>query len=398
MIDTQTSPSKIDMPVSRVVRKLKGAKPGPTILFFAGIHGNEPAGLIALKQVFEDLSSKENNLRGTIYGIVGNLKALSQGKRFLDIDLNRLWTKSNIKMVRNKKVLLEEEKELLELLDLIDEITKTENGPFYFIDYHTTSSKTIPFITINDSMANRKFALQFSIPVVLGIEEFLEGPLLSYINQLGFVAIGFESGQHQNPVSVSNSVAFTYMALVSARSLGKLDIENYTNQVKQLEKSAAFVKDIFEVVHLHRIIGMDVFKMLPGFESFQKINKGTQLATSNFLPVYSGFDGRLFMPLYQNQGSDGFFIIHKIPVWALWLSAFLRKIKIDNLFTLLPGVKWEHRDKEILRVDLKIAKYMAKPLFHLLGYRVRHLDGQYLRLYNREKAAKKKMYKNEGWW
>jgi hypothetical protein len=80
------------------------------------------------------------------------------------------------------------------------------------------------------------------------------------------------------------------------------------------------------------------------------------------------------------------------------LSAFLRKIKIDNLFTLLPGVRWEHKDKEILRVDLKIAKFMAKPLFHLLGYRVRQLDGQYLRLYNREKVSKKKMYKNEGWW
>jgi hypothetical protein len=398
MIDTQTSPSKIDMPVSRVIRKLKGAKPGPTILFFAGIHGNEPAGLVAMKKVFEDLSTKEDNLRGTIYGIVGNLKALSQGKRFLDIDLNRLWTKSNIKMVANKKILLEEEKELLELLDLLKNIIQTEKGPFYFIDYHTTSSKTLPFITINDSMINRKFALQFPVPVVLGIEEFLEGPLLSYINQLGYVAIGFESGQHQDPEAVSNSVAFTYMTLVSARSLGKLDVEKYSSHVKQLEKSAATVRDIFEVVHLHRIIGMDVFKMLPGFESFQKINKGTHLATNNAQPVYAAFGGRLFMPLYQNQGSDGFFIIRKIPIWALRLSAFLRKIKIDNIFTLLPGVKWEHRDKEILLVDLKIAKYMTKPLFHLLGYRVRHLDAQYLRLYNREKASKKKMYKNEGWW
>ena len=104
------------------------------------------------------------------------------------------------------------------------------------------------------------------------------------------------------------------------------------------------------------------------------------------------------MPLYQNQGSDGFFIIRKIPAIALKLSAFLRKIKIDNIFTLLPGVKWENRDKEILRVDLNIAKFMTKPLFHLLGYRVRQLDSQYLRLYNREKASKKKMYRNEGWW
>lgn len=398
MIDGQTSPSKIDMPVSRVIRKLKGAKPGPTILFFGGIHGNEPAGLLAMKHVFEYLSTKEDNLRGTIYGIVGNLRALSQGKRFLDIDLNRLWTKSNIKMVSSKKILLEEEKELLELLDLLKKIIQTENGPFYFIDYHTTSGSTLPFITINDSMINRKLALQFPVPIVLGIEEFLEGTLLSYINQLGYVAIGFESGQHLDPEAVSNSEAFTYMVLVSAKSLGKLDVENYTASVKQLEKSAATVRDIFEVVHLHRIIGMDLFKMLPGFGNFQKIHKKTHLANNNGEAVYAVFSGRLFMPLYQNQGSDGFFIIRKIPIWALGLSAFLRKINIDNLFTLLPGVKWENQDREILRVDLKVAKFLAKPLFHLLGYRVRHLDAQYLRLYNREKASKTKMYRNEGWW
>jgi predicted deacylase len=398
MMDTQTLTPKKEIPANRVMQKLKGSKPGPTILFFAGIHGNEPAGVMALKQVFEDLSKKENILRGTIYGLIGNLKALAKEKRYIDMDLNRLWTKANIKMISNKKVLLEEEKELLELLDLLREIIKTEKGPFYFIDYHTTSSKTLPFITINDSMINRKFALQFPVPVVLGIEEFLEGPLLSYINQLGYVAVGFESGQHLDPEAVSNSVAFTYMTLVSAGVIGKMDLENFGKYPFQLEKAATSVRDIFEVVHLHRITGVDVFKMLPGFESFQKINKGTHLATNNFLPVFSGYDGRLFMPLYQNQGSDGFFIIRKISALALKLSAFLRKIKIDNLFTLLPGVRWEHKDKEILRVDLKIAKFMAKPLFHLLGYRVRQLDGQYLRLYNREKVSKKKMYKNEGWW
>ncbi|MCH6200452.1 succinylglutamate desuccinylase/aspartoacylase family protein [Aquiflexum sp. LQ15W] len=398
MIDAQTSPSKIDMPVSRVIQKLKGEIPGPTVLFFAGIHGNEPAGVTALERVLADLSTRQDILRGSIYALRGNLKALSEGKRFLDIDLNRLWTKTNIKMVANKKVLLEEEKELLELLDLLKEITKTEKGPFYFIDYHTTSSKTLPFITINDSLINRKFVRQFPVPVVLGIEEYLEGPMLSYINQLGYVAIGFESGQHLDPEAVKNSIAFTYLALVETGSIGKLDIEDYGKFKDQLQKAASSVRDIFEVVYLHRIIGMDVFKMLPGFESFQKINKGTQLATNNAETVYSTYGGRLFMPLYQNQGSDGFFIIRKIPIWALRLSAFLRKIKIDNLFTLLHGVKWEHRDKEILLVDLKIAKFMAKPLFHLLGYRVRHLDVQYLRLYNREKTSKKKMYMNEGWW
>jgi predicted deacylase len=395
---TQISTQKKNLPANRVIQKIKGAKPGPTVLFFAGMHGNEPAGVKALERVFEDISKRQGNLRGTIYGILGNLKALANGKRFVDVDLNRLWTKANIKMVSNKKVLLGEENELLELLELLKEITKTEKGPFYFIDYHTTSSKTLPFITINDSLINRKFANQFPVPIVLGIEEYLDGPMLSYVNQLGYVAVGFESGQHKDPEAVSNSVAFTYMSLVVAGVVGKSDVENYDQFKHQLENASNSFNEIFEVIYLHKITGMDVFKMLPGFESFQKINSGTQLATNNSEPVFASYDGLLFMPLYQNQGSDGFFIIRKIPAFALTLSAFLRKIKFDNLFTLLPGVKWEHRDKEVLRVDLKVARFMAKPFFHLLGYRVRQLDSNYLRLYNREKASKKKMYKNEGWW
>ena len=31
-----------------------------------------------------------------------------------------------------------------------------------------------------------------------GIEEYLNGPLLSYINELGYVAFGFEGGQHDD--------------------------------------------------------------------------------------------------------------------------------------------------------------------------------------------------------
>jgi predicted deacylase len=395
---TNTLPPKMEVHSGRIIQKLKGKLPGPTVVFIAGIHGNEPAGVLALQQVFANFSSHQNNLKGTVYGLVGNQKALAAGKRYLDIDLNRLWTKANIKMLANKRVLLEEEQELLELLDLIKKIIKTEKGPFYFIDYHTTSSKTLPFITINDSMINRKFARQFPVPMILGIEEYLDGPLLSYINQLGYVAIGFESGQHQDQEAVSNSVAFTYLTLVATGALAKPDIDNYEKYEQQLKEVTSNESNIFEVVYLHRITGVDVFKMLPGFNSFQRIESGILLATSNSAPVYSPVGGRLFMPLYQNQGSDGFFIIKSIPRIALMLSAILRKIKIDNLFTLLPGVKWEHRDKEILRVDLKIARFMVKPFFHLLGYRIRHLDGKYLRLYNREKASKKKMYRNEGWW
>ena len=390
--------NKITSNIDRIIGKVEGKRNGPTILFFAGIHGNEPAGILALEQVLSQLDSKREYIAGTIYGIIGNKAALSNKRRYMDEDLNRIWINTYIDNLEDKVNLLEEEKEMKELLNLIKTITKEKTGPLYFIDFHTTSSKSFPFITINDALINRKFAMKFPVPIVLGIEEYLEGPMLSYINKEGFVAIGFEAGQHQDEISVKNTVSFIFLTLVLTEAINKNDFDEVDFHYANLEKNASHLKEIFEIVYLHKIAAWDKFAMLAGFESFQPIKKDTTLAIHNEIYIKAPLSGRIFMPLYQSQGSDGFFIIRKIPYWILKLSAFLRKYKTDNLLTLLPGVSWESRDKKVLKVNLKTARFLAKPLFHLLGYRVRVTEGHYLKLSNRERATKKKMYKKSTWW
>lgn len=388
----------INSALDRIIGKVEGIKKGPTILFFAGIHGNEPAGVLALEKVLSQLKSKKEFIAGTIYGIIGNRTALSNNRRYMDEDLNRIWINSYIDNLESKVNLLEEEKEMKELLNLIKTILHEKTGPVYFIDFHTTSSKSFPFITINDALINRKFALKFPVPIVLGIEEYLEGPMLSYINKEGFVAIGFEAGQHQDENSVKNTVSFIYLTLSLTGAIKKNDFIDIDSHYVNLEKSANHLKEIFEIVYLHKIGAWDKFTMLSGFESFQPLKKNTTLAIHNEEYIKSPVSGRIFMPLYQSQGSDGFFIIRRIPIWILNLSAFLRKYKTDNLLTLLPGVSWESREKKVLKVNLRTARLLAKPLFHLLGYRVRVTEGHYLKLSNRERATKKKMYKKTKWW
>lgn len=382
----------------RVIGKIEGAVPGPLILFFAGIHGNEPAGVIALQNTLKVLESKKSRIRGNIYGIVGNLQALQVGKRFVDEDLNRIWTSNRISKLKEKAFLLTEEREMLDLLNLVQNILEGNKAPVYFIDFHTTSSKTYPFITINDALINRKFAMQFPVPVVLGIEEYLDGPMLSYINQKGFVGIGFESGQHQEESAIKHAEAFVYLTLRFSGAIKKRHLPEWKQYFQVLENSAASLHKIFEIVYLHKIGDLDQFKMLPGFESFQVIHKGKDLAYHNGLTIKSSFDGRIFMPLYQSQGSDGFFIIHRIPYFALKLSAFLRKLKIDNLLPLLPGVSWENKEKMVLMVNLKTARFKTASLFHLFGYRIRVVDGDFLKLSNRERVARKDMYRGERWY
>lgn len=396
MIDIYSQALDNKITVNRILGHIKGFKSGPTVVFFGGIHGNETAGVLALKDALDGINVA--HVKGSIYGLAGNCKALKLQQRYVDEDLNRLWTKERIAEIKSKTILNTEEEELLIVLNILNGILKNNQPPFYFIDLHTTSSKTLPFITINDALINRKFSRLFPVPAVLGIEEYLHGPLLSYINEMGYVSLGFESGQHNDLRSITNNIAFIYLTLVYSGVLEENGVAQFSSYYQQLQVQAAKMVDVFEVIYVHTITPNHTFKMHEGFKSFQPIKKGTPLATGNNLEVKANHTGVMFMPLYQKRGAEGFFIIKPIHPLILKLSTILRRIKIDGLLVALPGVSWLNKQEGVLQVNLKVAKFFAKSLFHLLGYRNKHLTPTHLKLNNRERVAKTEIYRGELWY
>ena len=385
---------------TRIIGYVSSEETGPTVVYFAGIHGNEPSGVEALDQVFKQLKTSELQVTGSVFGIKGNLPALLEKKRFLEHDLNRIWTRSGIDKIeqKSKPERSVEENELSELHQLISDIFATHAPPYYFIDFHTTSSPTLPFITINDALINRKFARLFPVPIILGIEEYLEGPLLNYINEKGYVSLGFESGQHFTEEAVKNSISFIWLAMIYCGVLTKEQVPDYKKYHDQLNLAAKGNNIFYEIIHRRRITKSDDFKMLPGFRSFEKLEKGITMANHNGEQITAYKDTIVFMPLYQAQGEEGFFLIRKIPGWILSFSAFLRKIKFDSFLALLPGVSWSNGTRDKLMVNLKVAMFFNKPFFHLLGYRNRMVDETHLILNNRERTAKNEMYKDAFWY
>ena len=398
-MDTIEKPQNIQQ-AQRFVGKVIGNKKGPTLIFFAGIHGNEPAGVTALEHIFEKLNTDTFQVQGAIYGVRGNIPALLEGKRFIDHDLNRLWTTERIAEIKSRSASNSsvEELELLKIEQAVLEILGFSAPPFYFIDFHTTSSKTLPFITINDALINRKFSRLFPVPIILGIEEYLEGPLLSHMNQKGYVSLGFESGQHNEIAATNNSIAFVWLTLVFAEVLYKSEVSDFDFYYNQLYQSAMGNSAFYEVRHREELTDNDTFSMLKGFESFQKVKKGTPLAIKNKKMLLAEKNTILFMPLYQKQGADAFFRISNTPKWALNFSALLRKIKFDVILTLLPGISWGNQKKESLMVNLTIARFFTKSFFHLLGYRNRKVDKTHILMENRERTAKNKMYRTAFWY
>ena len=215
---------------------------------------------------------------------------------------------------------------------------------------------------------------------------------------MGYVSLGFESGQHNDIRAITNSVAFVYLTLVYSGVLKEKDVSDYPKYYNQLQTQAAGLVNIFEITFLYKIKVNENFKMHNGFKSFQSIKKRTTVATSNGNIIKTKQNGVMFMPLYQKQGAEGFFIIKPIPKFFLKLSNALRRIKTDSFLALLPGISWVSKPNGILQVNLKVAKFFAKSFFHLLGYRNKQITETHLRLNNRERVAKTQIYKNEDWY
>lgn len=354
---------------SRMLGAIKGSKNAPSIVIFAGIHGNEMAGVKASKLVLEKIKNQNISFKGNLYVVLGNLNALKKGIRYEHIDLNRIWKQENINTLNNfSSTKNAEEKEQLEIYYCIKNILKTNSGPFYFLDLHTTSSPTIPFITISDSLNNRKFSSKFSVPIVLGIEEYLDGPLLTYINEFGHIALGFEAGEHFDIESVKKSEAFIWSALVNSKCILRnsfSDYDKYENMLSEIN----FKNVYFEIVFKYTLTENESFRMHKGFNNFESISKDQGLAVSDGRDLTASIDGIIFMPLYQELGDDGYFILNKISNFWLYASILARRVKINHFLRLIPGVRMDPNSRYGLIVNPKIARFLAKDIFHLLGYR-----------------------------
>ncbi len=398
MIELHSKVLNRTISIDRIIGHYQGNKKGPTLIFMGGVHGNEPSGVFALQSVVDELRLSDTPFHGNLYAVSGNLAALKKGIRFEKVDLNRIWTKDMVQGLNGdaKNSQSEEILEQIEILKTLNKILDTEEGPFYFFDLHTTSGVSCPFLTVNDSLLNRRFTKQYPLPIVLGIEEYLNGPLLSYINEMGYVAFGYEGGQHDSPLAYKNHKSFIYLSLLYTGCYAESN-SNISEHHQWLVTNCKIPKRFFEIVYHHRIKDHEKFKMLPGFVNFQRIHKNEELAWNTNHKINAPRSGKIFMPLYQGKGEDGFFIIQKIPNVFLGISAVLRRTYFDRFLVLLPGISWGSKKREELVVNLKVARFFTKKFFHLLGYRSKQIDKTHLRMKNREVASRTKDYEHAAW-
>jgi succinylglutamate desuccinylase len=348
----------------------------------AGMHGNEPAGVEALERVLDTLTVEAYRIEGTFVAVRGNQAALAEQVRFVDNDLNRHWTRERIGRVtldRDPDPSVSEDADLLQLHDLISDLLDQADGESYVLDLHTTSGRSAPFGTVGDTLRNRRFAMQLPLPLIMGLEEHLEGTMLEFFNDRGHVTLGLEGGPHKDASSVDRTEAAVWLALEAAGMLtDPRAATRLANARTFLSRLSRNLPRVLEVRHRHFVGPKDQFTMRPGYASFQGVAENEHLADDETGPVTAPETGIILMPLYQPAGDDGFFITREFNRFWLSVSALLRRLHVDNVLPWMPGITRDPSHGGTLLVNGRVARWFALEVFHLLGYRKRRQMGEVL--------------------
>jgi succinylglutamate desuccinylase len=317
---------KVTWMMNREIADFTMGRPGPLVIAIGALHGNEVAGVEAIKRVQTMLEDEVRQFpgfvfRGRFLGLIGNIAAYEVNKRFIVRDLNRIWQKDNdlCKDLSGEKKFAEgveipsECLELQALRALIDQsILNHKSREVVLLDLHTTSAQGGIFSISLDGRRELEIGTAIHAPVVKGLLDGITGTLLHHYKETHFLGkeitpFAFESGSHTDPLSIDRAVSAVIKCMRAVRCLRAKDVHGKHDMV--LQNAGASLPKVVDLAYVHKIEAGAQFVMRPGYRHFQAVAKGEHLADDRFGPIFCKEDGLILMPLYQNQGTDGFFIV-----------------------------------------------------------------------------------------
>jgi succinylglutamate desuccinylase len=308
---------------ARIIGSYSGDTHGALFFVVTTLHGNEPAGEKAVRTLLRLLQEEKNkqpafDFAGKMVGLVANTAAAAKKTRYIDTDMNRIWTTERIAFIDNEpaeKLIISEEREIKGLLDVMrNEIATYKPQQIFLLDLHTTTADGGIFTVVPRSEASEKIAMTLFAPVITGFDGLLQGTLTSFMNgkfeHLPCTTLTFESGQHDDPESVTNAVSAIINTLRAIGCVKPEDVEDKHDE--RLRARAAALPKKATLVYRHAISASDNFKMRPGFRNFQAVKKKEVLADDRKGTIKAIDNALIIMPLYQKQGNDGFFLVREV--------------------------------------------------------------------------------------
>lgn len=368
------APTTTATELPRVLGVRDGGRRGPLVVVVAGQHGNEPRGVEAAAQLLAELP--EHDVHGRLVVFTGNRAALARGVRHQGQDLNRLWTPEELDALAIRPAAADtpDRAELRELhAALSAELAAQPSRDVVLIDLHSTSAGGGGFSVVADSIPSRLLASAAPLPVILGLEERLAGPLLTWMADQAFTAVVVEGGQHEDPTTARTCLAALWVMLAHA-GLVAPGHERLGPARAHLERVSHGLPGVMDLSYVHPVAVDDVYVMEPGWRNFMRVRRDQSLALQNAEVVQAPLDGYMLMPLYQGLGTEGYFLCR--PVSPAWLvaSRVMRASGFEPLLRLAPGVTGLDRARGTCRTRRRVRRWVVGAL-HLLGYRRRDFVG-----------------------
>jgi hypothetical protein len=349
--------------------------PGPTVVLIGGLHGNEPAGVEAITRVLQALEKRRSVVAGKLVGVVGNRAALAANERFLSRDLNRDWTTESCAELLGAEIASDEDAEQKALLEVFEPLMAQADRPVVFIDLHTSSGRGAPFCCMADVLRNRPIALGLPLPLVLGLEEVIDGSMLGYLCDRGHVGIAFEGGRHEDPSTVDHLESIVWLSLVAAGLLDRSQVADLDRHRTRLRAVTAALPRVLEIRHRQVVDPSGDFVMEPGFANFASVRRGELLAREAGRELRAFEHAIVMLPRYQGQGDDGYFLARPVSRAWLTLSAMLRRARLDRWLPRLVGARPVPDAVDHFLVDGPLPPRWVTNLFHLFGYRKMRSNG-----------------------
>ena len=296
------------LPLERVML-LDGPQGGPLCVLTAGVHGNEPGGVAALRRVLARLD--RSRLQGRVALLVGNMAGLARDVRFVNDDLNRLWRPADVELARRGDTRgSSERREQAQLLPILEhELEQAREATL--LDLHSTSGVGPPFTVVAGPHSSTQFAHALKAPLLTGLEGLISGTLIEWFGARGQRAVVLEGGQTQAPSTIDHHEAAAWIALLDTGCVPVDAAPDRSELEARIVQGAQGLPATVEVAYCHHLQPDEDFEMLPGFRNFDPVSEGQLLARSGpklSREVRAPWTGTLLMPRYQGQGLDGFFL------------------------------------------------------------------------------------------
>jgi len=283
------------------------------LIVIGGMHGNEISGVEAIEETLEFFQKHpEIQLNGKIYFIKGNISALNKNERFIDKDLNRLWSDDYI---QNEHPDIFDVKEVKELHKLIaEDICQNDYSNCTLLDLHTFSAKTGAFCIPADNPKSMALAQTFKTPFIEKLAGSLPETALNYFGNKGMASVVFEGGTHASIEAKENLKAGIFHTIAYLDLVNRKDFDIVFEMRKKLYEISKNLPHYLRLTYIHKLKEYNKYRTKPGYFNFKRINKNEVIATQDGSEIKSPSDGYILMPLYQKKGSDGFFIVQELSL------------------------------------------------------------------------------------